>query len=180
MIVQGAHSGTATNIGSKQREGSYGSCFHGYASLSVEDDDPVEEEDEWDEEIEGVRIVEHAVVARPGRKLWIAKVDNVDSERADVEIMATIKPEVPVPSSVPGWDQSSESADAVKRASRKLEFGLLHRLGPCVLSTTERAVAVIDVATPAIVRWYPLKEPGSESLSAGFVDACTVDHRAFF
>ncbi len=180
VIVQGAHSGTTSNIGSKQREGSYGSCFHGYASLSVEDDDPVEEEDEWDEELEGVRVVEHAVVSRPGRKLWIAKVDNVDSERADVEIMATIKPEVPVPSSVPGWDQSSESADAVKRASKKLEFGLLHRLGPCVLSTTERAVAIIDVATPAIVRWYPLKEPGSESLSAGFVDACTVDHRAFF
>ena len=177
VIVQGEHSGKATNIGSKQREGSYGSCFHRYASLSVEDDDPVEEENEWDEEIEGVRIVEHAVVARPGRKLWIAKVD---SERADVEIMATIKPEVPVPSSVPGWDQSSESADAMKRASRKLEFGLLHRLGPCVLSTTERAVAVIDVATPAIVRWYPLKEPGSESMSAGFIDACTVDHRAFF
>jgi len=176
--VDGENCGVVTNVGSKQREGAYGSCFHDYAALSVDEDELVDEEDVWDDDAVK-RIIEYAVVARPGRKFWIAKFDN-HAEEAQVEIMATIKPEVPEPSPVPGWNRDNESVESMKTLSKRFEFGLMRRLGPCVLSTTKRAVAIVDVASPAIARWYPLREPGNADVGAGFIDACVFDHRAFF
>ena len=176
--VDGENCGVVTNVGSKQREGAYGSCFHDYAALSIDEDQLVDEEDVWDDDAVK-RIIEYAVVARPGRKFWIAKFDNYEEE-AQVEIMATIKPEVPEPSPVPGWNRENESVESMKKLSKRFEFGLMRRLGPCVLSTTDRSVAVVDVASPAIARWYPLREPGNDDIGAGFVDVCVFDHRAFF
>lgn len=180
IVVDGDASGTATNIGSKQREGAYGGCFHEYANLSIGDeaiDEDVIADENWDSEEAALVIAEYAVLARPARKLWIAKVKGMD---ANVEVLATIKPEVPDPSFAPGWDGKKESADFLKRMSKKLEFGIVQRFGPCILSTTERAVSIIDIVTPTISRWYPLKEPGSELISAGFVDVRVCEHRAFF
>ena len=177
IVVQGDDSGRAMNIGSKQREGAYGGCFHDYASLSVADE---VEEEEFGEDEDDSFADEHVVLARPGRKLWIAKVRDGTKQGASVEIMATIKPEVPELSYAPGWDGKDESPDVLKRISKKLEFGLLHRLGPCILSTTDRAVSIIDIVSPSISKWYPLKEPGSELFSAGFIDTCVSEHRAFF
>lgn len=66
--------------------------------------------------------------------------------------------------------------DVVKCVLKKLEFGFLYCLGFCVLLMTERVVVIIDVVILVIVRWYFLKELGSESLSVGFVDVCIVDY----
>lgn len=181
LVITG---GVKVDIGSKQREGAYGSCFHRYSTRSL-DDDGVEEEEEMDEWADGdltsEPVVEHAVLARPGRKLWIAKFKS-DRQKTVPEVLATLKPEVPAPSTTPGWKQPEHglTADQRKRLTKKFEFGLLHELGPCMLSTSERAVAIVDIASPAITRWYPFKESGSEDLSAGFVDMAVSHHRAFF
>ena len=180
IVVDGDASGTTTNIGSKQREGAYGCCFHEYANLSIGDEGVDEDgvaDENWDPKEAALATAEYAVLSRPARKLWIAKVKGED---ANVEVLATIKPEVPDPSFAPGWDGKKESAEFLKRMSKKLEFGIVQRLGPCILSTTDRAVSIIDIVTPTISRWYPLKEPGSELISAGFVDVRVCEHRAFF
>lgn len=179
MIVEGDNAGVTTRIGSKAREGAYGSCFHKFATVSLDEDEDDSDDEILDDAAAMSKIVEYGVIARPGRKMWIAKVRNVLAE-AEVEIMATIKPEAVQPSSAPGWERKEMQTDASTRLSKKLEFGLLHDFGPCMLSITEKAVAVVDLASPAISRWYPLKEPGSEKISAGYIDACVCDHRAFF
>jgi len=170
------------DIGSKQREGAYGSCFHRYSARSLGDDGDGDD-DQWvgGKDKPSESLVEHAVLARPGRKLWIAKFKS-DKTTTLNEVVATLKLDVPPPSATPGWMQPEEglTADELKRMTKKFEFGLLHNLGPCLLSTSERAVAIVDVASPAISRWYPFKEPGSMDLSAGFIDVCVSDHRAFF
>ena len=179
MIVEGDNAGVITRIGSKAREGAYGSCFHKFATVSLDEDEDDSDDEILDDAAAMSKIVEYGVIARPGRKMWIAKVRNVLAE-ADVEIMATIKPEAVQPSSAPGWERKEMQTDASTRLSKKLEFGLLHAFGPCMLSITEKAIAIVDLASPAISRWYPLKEPGSEKISAGYIDACVCDHRAFF
>ena len=108
--------------------------------------------------------------ARPGRRLWVCRAAT-EGERSEATVLATVRPSVPEASASPG---SREAPLAERRAAtsgvptppKKWEFGALHALGPCVLSASEKAIAVVDVVSAAVLAWYPLAPPrgkGSEA-----------------
>ena len=53
-----------------------------------------------------------------------------------------------------------------KKKSSKWEFGALFPLGPCLLSVSDRAVAVVDVVGAVVLAWYPVAASGGRKKEA--------------
>ena len=92
--------------------------------------------------------------ARPGRRLWVCRAATA-GELSEAKVLATVRPSIPEASAPPGSRLPAPTAPVPK----KWEFGALHALGPCVLSVSEKAIAVVDVVSAAVLAWYPLAPP---------------------
>ena len=92
--------------------------------------------------------------ARPGRRLWVCRAATA-GELSEAKVLATVRPSIPEASAPPGSRLPAPTAPVPK----KWEFGALHALGPCVLSVSEKTIAVVDVVSAAVLAWYPLAPP---------------------
>jgi hypothetical protein len=39
---------------------------------------------------------------------------------------------------------------------KKWEFGRVHAIGPCLLTVSDKALAVVDFVGAAVLAWYPM------------------------
>ena len=176
-----------TPIGAKPRDGAFGASAHGWtraavpeetlAQLDAEEAEKKPSSDENETETKTKRAAGTSAKsvywmfgARPGRRLWVCRAAT-EGELSEAKVLATVRPSVPEASASPGSASSAPLASRLadkKKFPKKWEFGALHALGPCVLSSSEKAIAVVDVVSAAVLAWYPLapspfSSGGSES-----------------
>ena len=178
-----------TPIGAKPRDGAFGASAHGWTRAAVPEEtlaqldaeeaekkpEPSSDENETETKTkraagESAKSVYWMFGARPGRRLWVCRAAT-EGELSEAKVLATVRPSVPEASASPGSASSARLASRVadkKKFPKKWEFGALHALGPCVLSSSEKAIAVVDVVSAAVLAWYPLapspfSSEGSES-----------------
>ena len=84
-------------------------------------------------------------------------------ELSEAKVLATVRPSIPEASAPPGSRLPAPTAPVPK----KWEFGALHALGPCVLSVSEKAIAVVDVVSAAVLAWYPRRRRGGGDEETG-------------
>jgi hypothetical protein len=180
-----------TPIGAKPRDGAFGASAHGWTRAAVPEETlaqldaeeaekkpkPSSDENETETKTkekraagESAKSVYWMFGARPGRRLWVCRAAT-EGELSEAKVLATVRPSVPEASASPGSASSARLASRLadkKKFPKKWEFGALHALGPCVLSSSEKAIAVVDVVSAAVLAWYPLapspfSSGGSES-----------------
>ena len=180
-----------TPIGAKPRDGAFGASAHGWTRAAVPEETlaqldaeeaekkpkPSSDENETETKTkekraagESAKSVYWMFGARPGRRLWVCRAAT-EGELSEAKVLATVRPSVPEASASPGSASSARLASRLadkKKIPKKWEFGALHALGPCVLSSSEKAIAVVDVVSAAVLAWYPLapspfSSGGSES-----------------
>jgi hypothetical protein len=158
--------GVHPKVGSKPRQGPYGGCFHARAACHAAPELNTTPRSKW------------MLAARPGRRLWVAETWLDGSDQAPKSaVKATLKPDVPKASRAPG---APEPVPDAKVKVKKWEFGRLHPLGPtCVLSVSERALAVVEVPGGSLLEWCPLGEPGAAGIAAGPASVAVDGNRAF-
>ena len=158
--------GVHPKVGSKPRQGPYGGCFHARAACHAAPELNTTPHSKW------------MLAARPGRRLWVAETWLDGSDQAPKSaVKATLKPDVPKASRAPG---APEPVPDAKVKVKKWEFGRLHPLGPtCVLSVSERALAVVEVPGGSLLEWCPLGEPGAAGIAAGPASVAVDGNRAF-
>lgn len=147
-----------TAVGSKPRDGPFGATSHALARAGVPDDlRDASSGCDW------------LLGARPGRRLWVCRVTHAASG-PEGRVVATLRPSVPPPSPPPGGDLPA-------KPPRRWEFGRVHAVGPCLLSVSERAIAVVDFVGATVLAWYPLNDKGRGMGAAR--DVAVSEHRAF-
>lgn len=142
-----------TTVGSKPRDGPYGATSHPLAHLAIP------------EGLELDMLGANAAAthswffgARPGRRLWLCRVPH-GSAVPHGEVVVTLRPSLPEASVPPGGVMPA-------KLPKKWEFGRMYPIGPCMLSVSERALAVIDFVGAAVLAWYPM-DPKLSGAGAG-------------
>ena len=187
--VLAVKSGEQQVIGTKSRDGLFGACFHEMCKSAIGMNDGGEEEIE-----EGDKKREWALCSRPGRRLWITtvEVDEGDEVIPKVEVVATLRPDLPWPTTptILGYPENSfdfkTNPDRIKRMQKRFEFGTLTPFGVdnrMCLSVAQKSVAIVDVARATIMEWFPFREQESiarGNFASGFSDFAVSGRSVFF
>lgn len=177
-----------TPIGGKPRDGNFGAASHPWTKAAVPESCEYLEDDEGDEN-EKKKKTWWMFGARPGRRLWVCKA-STDGELSEAKVLATVRPSIPEPSPNPGCsrEKTETSTDSTtldvksnKRKPKKWEFGRLHVVGPCLLSSSNSTIAVIDIVNASVLAWYPLEADGNKNGGMGLLrsDVATCGPRTF-
>ena len=169
-------------VGSKPRDGPFGATPHEMARAAAPEGvaDEIERDARADDADAEMCTSAEApsrwlLGARPGRRLWVCHVGSGgDTPPSAPVVAATVRPATPLrpaaplrpatPPKIP--DAVEEKKSGKKKKSSKWEFGALFPLGPCLLSVSDRAVAVVDVVGAVVLAWYPVAASGGRKKEA--------------
>ena len=143
-----------SKVGSKPRDGPFGAAPHPIAHMGVP------EGLELDMYMGANAAAGHDWFfgARPGRRLWLCRVPH-GAMVPEGEVVATLRPSLPQASAPPGGAVPT-------KMPKKWEFGRVHPIGPCLLTVSEKALAVVDFVGAAVLAWYPMESMGGGSSSS--------------
>jgi hypothetical protein len=175
---------TKTPVGHTPRDGRFGATAHAFAKAAAPEssdgagfresqfsEDTVPKKDGVDD-----KKTWWMFASRPGRRLWVCRA-STHGEVFETEVVATVRPLLPPAPSLhpfgraafgaPCDTETKESAQTAThprdprtpRRPKKWEFGELHQIGPCLLSVSPSAIAVIDILNASVLAWYPLAKP---------------------
>ena len=168
-------------VGSKPRAGGFGGAAHARAKMGVPEglDLAALDATSKSKSTSGSGSDAWFFGARPGRRLWLCRASTDDAGGFDATVVATLRPSVLDATPCP------TSSTFTARVPKKWEFGKLLPLGPCVLSASDRALAVIDFVSATVLAWYPLEGRAAAGYMGGgdvmgsITALCAVGPRAF-